>query len=436
MTPLACILAAPDLALEPALVAQSAALGLHVVRRSLDAADLMAAAALSPQLAIVLTPALPRLTRDLLARMCVDRLVIGLAPDGLSAQKLQALGIAEVVHVRSAEQTLTDLCAMLQGISTVHPRTQQQGVWSTGVWAAEPPVAPPTAARTDVHVQLPPRTRGGVISVWGAPGSPGRSSAVLMLGQLIASRTTSVCLVDADTSAPSLLQLLGIAENASSLVVACRFAERGALSAMRLEQTVCPVDESLAVLGGIDHPDRWGDVRVAALTSVVETCRDSFDLTVVDIGYGLAHESPADFLTTQRFEAASAALATSDVAIAVAQASPLGLSRFLQHLPSALQSFPPNTAVAVTPPVVNGSARVGAASLRGYGLQLPIFEMPRFTSEELSLARFRASRNRRRWSRGSDLKALENWIWTSVADAAGSYGEGSTTTGVPTRANL
>ena len=435
MNPLACILAAPDLALEPALVAQSSALGLHIVRRSLDAADLMAAAALSPQLSIVLTPALPRLTRDLLARMCVDRLVIGLAHDDLSAQKLQALGVAETVHARSVEQTLTDLCAALQGMPTIHPRAQQQGVWSTGVWAAQPPVTP-AATQSEAPVQLPPQSRGTVISVWGAPGSPGRSSAVLMLGQLIAGRTTSVCLVDADTSAPSLLQLLGIAENASSLVVACRFAERDSLSTTRLDQTVCPVDESLAVLGGIGHPEQWGDVRAPALASVLESCRDSFDLTVVDIGHGLASESPADFLTTQRFEAANAALAASDAAVVVAQATPLGISRFLQHLPSVLAWSPPNTAVAVTPPAAKGSARVGAATLRDYGLQLPIFEMPRFTSEELSRDRMRAFMNRRRWGRGSDLKALESWITASVADAVRTYGDGSTTTRVPTRANL
>ncbi|MDO8732794.1 MAG: hypothetical protein Q7L55_09560 [Actinomycetota bacterium] len=159
MTELACILAAPDLALEPELVAQSSAFGLRIVRRSLDAADLMAAAALEPHLAIVVTCALPRLTRDLIARLCADRLVLGLAPDPQSAQQLHAWGVADVVDVRSSGQTIADLCSALNGVPRVHQRTEQHGVWSTGAWApmsAAQFVRVPSAASSPMPVQ----TRG------------------------------------------------------------------------------------------------------------------------------------------------------------------------------------------------------------------------------------------------------------------------------------
>ncbi len=185
MTALVCILAAPDLDLEPELVARSGAFGGHVVRRSLDAADLLAAASLEPQLAVVMTATLPRLSRDLVSRICVDRLVIGLATDERSSQQLQTWGVNEVVGVRTVDQTLTDLSAALSGAPKVRGQAAQRGVWSTGVWSSQRLEQTEIhAVAPDVHLPSPVKSRGGVISVWGAPGSPGRTTSTLMLGQL------------------------------------------------------------------------------------------------------------------------------------------------------------------------------------------------------------------------------------------------------------
>ncbi|MDO8732793.1 MAG: hypothetical protein Q7L55_09555 [Actinomycetota bacterium] len=271
-----------------------------------------------------------------------------------------------------------------------------------------------------------------MISVWGAPGAPGRTSATLMLGQLFARRELSVCLIDADTMAPSLLQILGVAENASSLVVACRFAERDSLTAPRLMQTVRSIDDRLVALGGVIHSDEWGDVRAAAIAAVVEICRLSFDLTIIDIGSGMERGHPADLLSTRRFEAASSAAAASDALVAIAQATPLGITRLLQHLPSASSSSVPPVALAVAPASGKASASAAVKSLRDYGMQLPIFELPRYSTEELVQVRMRPVATRRKFGRGSDLTALQAWIQSAVADANRSYGDGSTTTAVPT----
>ncbi|MDP2014814.1 MAG: hypothetical protein Q8L05_11370 [Actinomycetota bacterium] len=432
MTSLACILAAPDLPHEPELVAQSAAFDLHIVRRCLDAADLMAVAALEPGLPVLVTPGLPHLARELISRLLADRLVVGLAIDEHSAEQLLSLGIAHSVRARAVEHTLEDLCAVLRGRTLGPMRARQQGVWSTGAWAPEPT---PAAPRRESPSIRGPISRGGVICVWGPPGSPGRTSATLMLGRLFAASGSSVCLIDADTTAPSLLQICGIAESASSLVVACRFAERDSLDSARLHQTAHVIQGRLWALGGVEHCEQWGDVRAYALSSVIDLCRASFDMTVVDVGAGLEKPHAKELLAAPRYEAASAAVAACDAFVAIVEATALGITRFLQHRPSTMDARPPCSAIALTPPHAKGSASAGAASLRDYGITLPIFELPRYATEELAKSGLRSlAKSRRRGVAG--LGELQSWLAESVVDSARSHGEGSTTTGVPTRANL
>lgn len=432
MTSLACILAAPDLPCEPEMVAQSAAFDLRIVRRCLDAADLMAVAALEPGMPILVTPGLPRLARELISRLLADRLIVGLAIDEHSSQQLLSLGIAQSVRVRAVEHTLADVRAVLQGQALGPMRARQQGVWSTGAWA---PDQPPAVPRRESPSVGPAISRGGVVCVWGPPGSPGRTSAALMLGRLLAASGSSVCLIDADTTAPSLLQICGIAESASSLVVACRFAERDSLDSARLHQTAQVIQPQLWALGGVEHCEQWGDVRAFALSSVLDVCRASFDVTVVDVGAGLERLDSKELLAAPRYEAASAVVAASDAFVAIVEASALGITRFLQHRPPMMDARPPSSAIALTPPHAKGSASEGAASLRDYGITLPVFELPRYSTEELVKPGLRSlARNRRR--RVAGLGELLSWLAESVADSSRSHGEGSTTTGVPTRANL
>lgn len=432
MSALECILAAPDLSLEPEIVARSVAFELRIVRRCLDAADLMAAAALEPQLPILVGPGLARLTRELISRLSADRLVVGLAIDEHSARQLLSLGISQSVRVRSVEHTLADVCGVLLGQPLGPTRQRQQGVWSTGTWAPDPTKAMPRQKSPSIGSSI---SRGGTICVWGPPGSPGRTSATLMLGRLLAASGSSVCLIDADTTAPSLLQICGIAESASSLVVACRFAERDSLDSARLQHTAHVIQGQLWALGGVEHPEQWGDVRAYALSSVIDVCRAAFDVTVVDVGAGLEGLDSTELLAAPRFEAANAVVAASDAFLAVVEASALGITRFLQHRPSTMDASPPRSAIALTPPHAKGVASAGAVSLRDYGITLPIFELPRYATEDLAKSGLRSlAKNRRR--RRAGLGELQSWLTEPGAHASQSHGEGSTTTGVPTRANL
>lgn len=274
------------------------------------------------------------------------------------------------------------------------------------------------------------------MAVWGPPGSPGRTTTTLMLGRMLAANGSSVCLIDADTTAPSLLQVCGIAEHASSLVVACRFAERDSLDPARLAQTVAVIERELCALGGVGHPDQWADVRAPALASVIDVCRASFDLTLIDVGSSIDEVNAGELLSMPRFEAATAAVAAADAWVAVAEASSLGLTRLLNHRPDLQRDLGSPSAIAMTAPHAHGSARAGIASLRACGIDLPIFELPRCSTEEVVSKSARSLVKKRRPGRGPGLAELQVWINQAVVEVSQRYGEGSTTTAVPTRANL
>ena len=72
------------------------------------------------------------------------------------------------------------------------------------------------------------------------------------------------------------------------------------------------------------------------------------------------------------------------------------------------------------------------ASLRGYGIDLPVFELPRYSADEVVDARSRTLRRKRRFGRAPGIVALREWIAQLPADGSLNYGEGSTTTAVPT----
>ncbi len=430
---LACILAAPDLQHEPELVALAPGFDLRIVRRCLDAADLLAAAALEPQLPIVLTPGLPRLSRDLVARLSDARLVVGLGIDESAIGQLGSLGVQCIVPVRSVERTLAELCTALTGRGEVAGRSPHQGVWSTGVWEAEAPSSPAPAPSLLARAA---QQRGGLVAIWGPPGAPGRTPTALLMGRLMAAAGQRVCLIDADTTAPSIMQVCGVVEAASSLVVACRFAERDSLEPARLMATAQSIQGQLWALGGIDGPEHWGDVRAPALVATLEACRASFDCTLIDLGSGIERQQASDLLSLQRFQAATAALAAADALLAVVEASDLGISRFLRHHPMADAPLHESTAIALVPPHARGGVAAGFSSLRGYGITQPIFELPRCSTHEVVNGSVRGLARQRGRHRSVGVKDLQRWMVESIARRQRDYGEGSTTTVVPTRANL
>ena len=149
------VLAAPDVAQEPDLVVAASGCGVRVLRRCVDAVDLLAAAAIDPDVTVVLSAGLPRLSSDAARGLGTERRIVGLAADPLDVTSLSGRGIRLVVPVEpTAASTWSAVRSALSGAAPpARPEpgvgADAAGVWTTGVWDPGDPsvVAAPVLSR-------------------------------------------------------------------------------------------------------------------------------------------------------------------------------------------------------------------------------------------------------------------------------------------------
>jgi len=193
---------------------------------------------------------------------------------------------------------------------------------------AGPSGVPAAAHRADVS---PSRPR--VIAVWGPAGAPGRTTVATELAMELARGGRHVALVDADTHAPSVALMLGLADEGPGFAAACRQAELGGLDARELTRIATPLGRTgVDVLTGINRPSRWPELSDRRVTTALAACRDWADYTVVDVASSLERDEEivSDLDGPRRNAATIAALRSADLVVAVAAADPLGVARFLR----------------------------------------------------------------------------------------------------------
>lgn len=383
------LLAVPDVEQEPGLVAAASRCGVRVSRRCVDAVDLFAAAAGDPGPAIVVSAGLPRLTRDAIERIArvPGRRLVGLADDPGSAGRLRELGVRDVVASGSTvEATWRALAAAIASAGSPTPRPDEateRGVWAADRWADDRPRRerrPVGDARPRAADGPGPRA-GRIIVVWGPTGAPGRTTVAMGVAEALADSGARVGLVDADTYGPSVAMALGIHDDAGGLVAACRHADNGSLGEASLLSASRQIRGGWHVLGGVGRPDRWPDLRQAALERVWATCRATFDTTVVDVGFCLENDEGDDLAAWARRRNVSTvtALAAADHVVAVAHASPLGAARLATAWP-ALGPLSTSAALTVVPNRVGrrgrGAARTWGDALGDLGVRAPIHPLP------------------------------------------------------------
>lgn len=387
---------------EPELVRAAEPVGLRVVRRCVDAVDLLAAAALAERCPVVVAATLPRLTPDVVARLG-DRLVVGVAADALGEQRLQRLGIDPVIMVapaaRTTMQQVADVCAAAsRSPGRLDPReapdipdvpgiSEYPGISTLPASGPLPPVDPPThreAVRTLVAesgsvADPPPGATGCVIAVWGPQGAPGRTTVALGVSECLAREGHRVCLVDADTYGPSVALALGLIEDTSGLLVAARHAESGSLSARTLASLTMSVPVPgrghWRVLGGLPGPDRWRELRRSALDRIWAPARDAFDVTVVDIGFCLESDDEAGAWARERNAAALSALSHADHVLTVGDSSVLGAARLVTAL-ARLREVAPQASVSVIRNRARGSAAPWREAIAPLLPEAPVLELP------------------------------------------------------------
>ena len=315
-------------------------LGVAVVRRCVDLADLLATASTGSAQAALLSADLRRLDRDALGRLSVAGVaVVGLVPRGDedAERRLRQLG---VLHVLPSDSTPEELsAAVLQAVSGTPSPTPGERAALADPRAALPDLPPPPEP-----VQLPDTGlgTGRLLAVWGPTGAPGRTTVAVTLASELAALGSPTMLVDADVYGGVVAQVLGLLDEAPGLAAACRLANNGALDLPSLADLARTVTPTLRVLSGIARADRWPELRPAALEAVLELCRSLAATTVVDCGFALEQDEELAYDTAapRRNGATLTVLETADTVYAVGSADPVGLQRLVRGLAELKEAVP------------------------------------------------------------------------------------------------
>ncbi|WP_129587182.1 AAA family ATPase [Arthrobacter alpinus] len=220
-------------------------------------------------------------------------------------------------------------------------QTPARRVPSTATEPASRPVSRPAAQ--------PPTTvrpeRSTLVALWGPIGSPGRTTVAINLAAEHAAAGMSVMVIDADSYGASIAAALGLLEESASFAQACRVADQGALSAAQFSAIATKVVFSggtFSLLTGLTRPDRWPELRAAAVLRVLKLARESAQLVVVDCGFSLENDEELSYDTVapRRNGATLTVLAEADIIYAVGSGDPVGIPRLIRGMQELEQACP------------------------------------------------------------------------------------------------
>jgi Flp pilus assembly CpaE family ATPase len=337
---------------EASLVAalEGGASGITVVRRCVDLADLLAAAAAGTARAALLSAELRRLDRDALSRLAVARVaVVGLFTPGdeVAQTRLRQLGVAHVLRADAAPGEIA--AAVAQAVAAgLEPAGAASAVDYGDPAAALLDLDDPSSDTWTADAPTAGDGTGRLIAVWGPTGAPGRTTVAVGLAGELAAAGVPTLLADADVYGGVVGQVLGFLDEAPGLAAAARLANLGQLDLAALARVAPTAAPRLRVLTGISRADRWTELRPAALEAVWSLARGLAQVTVVDCGFCLEQDEELSFDTAapRRNGATLATLAAADTVLAVGAADPVGVQRLVRGL-GELRDVLPATAPQV-----------------------------------------------------------------------------------------
>ncbi len=353
-----------------------------VVRRCVDVADLLAAAATRTAEAVVLSADLRRLDRDALGRLAAAGVaVVGLVEPGddEAERRLRQLGVAKVLP---SDAGLMAIATALQAAVSDAQRDAKQAISATSNGAstvaglADPGAALPWLGDLDEPAPPPPGA-GRVVAVWGPNGAPGRTTLAIGIADEASRLGVPTLLVDADTYGGCVAQVLGFLDESPGLAAAARLAGSGRLDLPALTALARTTSSRLRVLTGIARADRWPELSGDAVASVLELCREVADLVVIDCGFSLEQDEEIvyDTAAPRRNAATIAALEAADTIVVVGAADPVGLHRLVRGLADVRELSPGGRLRVVVNKVRRGitpgdpHAEAAAALLRHAGIR-------------------------------------------------------------------
>lgn len=320
---------------EADVLGHAAAGPLHVVRRCVDVADLLATAATRQAAVALVSAGLHGLDAEAVATLRDERtLTVAVVSDEGSpdAPVMRALGVDAVLALDVLDR-LADTVSGLLGDADDRAARAAPSTGATGTAAVGTAAAGTASA---------PRRRGQVVTVWGPTGAPGRSIVSSGLAAAFAGRSLDTLLVDADVYGGAQGQLLGMLDESSGLLAAARSANRGRLDGEVLAAHARSVSPCFSVLTGLPRSDRWVELGPVLLRRILDAARDVRAVTVVDAAFCLEtdEEVAYDVAAPRRNGATIAALHEADVLLVVGSADPVGLGRLLRALSDLRATVP------------------------------------------------------------------------------------------------
>lgn len=308
--------------------------GVTIVRRCVDVADLLAAAAAGTARAAVLSADLRRLDRDVLSRLATSGVaVVGLVEPGDEAaeRRLRQLGLVHVLRADAAPAHITE--------AIVVAAAESGGPGRQGY--ADPRAALPRLSQPPPEYPDRPGT-GKVVAVWGPAGAPGRTTVAVALADEASRLGVPALLVDADPYGGVVAQVLGLLDESPGLAAAARLDNQGGLDVPALAGLARSINPRLRVLTGITRADRWPELRPDSIGGVLERARSLAAITVVDCGFSLEQDEELayDTMAPRRNGATLAVLAAADTVIAVGTADPIGVQRLVRGLAELAEVLP------------------------------------------------------------------------------------------------
>ena len=348
--------------------------GVAVVRRCVDVAELLAAAATGTGQAALLSADLRRLDVDAVAHLeAAGVAVVGLVDPGdeRAVERLRRLGVSHVLPADADPETIAQ--ALREAVA--------------GAREGSPGVADPRTALPVLGAPVQPEDRpagqGRVVAVWGPLGAPGRTTVAVGVADEASRLGVSTLLVDADVYGGVVAQVLGLLDESPGLAGAARQASTGTLDGASLARLAWTVRPHLRVLTGLARADRWPELRPRAVTAVLDEARRLAEFTVVDCSFCLEEDEELSFDTAapRRNGATLAVLQAADTVLCVSGADPVALQRTVRALGELREVLPDVEPVVVINQVrrgpVPGDARAEIAEAlerfagRGVGFFLP-----------------------------------------------------------------
>jgi MinD-like ATPase involved in chromosome partitioning or flagellar assembly len=171
------------------------------------------------------------------------------------------------------------------------------------------------------------------ICVWGAAGSPGKSTVAANLACELSIEGHRVLLVDLDTYSPCLSDLFGLIDHPPGLAAAARLVGQGRFDLEQIDRLTVQFDVGsgkLAILTGLSSPARWPEIGAEKIEGLVEIALEHFDFVILDVASSLESSIRQVGGAVDRNIASRTALSVCEKTIAVLSAEPIGVKRFLE----------------------------------------------------------------------------------------------------------